>query len=580
MSFSTDCEKIETAVLVIGAGAAGLRAAIALADRGRSSLIIGKRGHGDAHTIWAAGGINASLGTRDPQDSWQLHAADTLREGHFICRPEAVELLAKDAPLRVRELQEWGCDFALTEDGHIDQRYFGAQCYRRTCFVGDRTGEAILKTLVDQAEIRKIPWRENLFVSALITARDGRVLGAVGLDLLHGRRPVVIGAGAVILAAGGYTSVYTRTTSRRDENTGDAVALAYRAGAALRDMEMVQFHPTGIVHPGELAGRLVTEAVRGEGGRLFNAGGERFMERYAPDAMELAARDVVARAIFTEIREGRGTPGGGVWLDISHQPQEVIRERLPKMADIFERNGIDISREPMEVAPTAHYAMGGVLVDSATGATTVPGLFAAGEATSGLHGANRLGGNSLAETVVFGRIIGSHLASLPPPPVTPIGDVHRQAGAALRELEELAAAKGQHQPVELRNRLGDLLDGDAGILRSADRLQKGLHTLERLKEEALDLRLEPETIPCALNLRFLLLTAEALLRSALMRQESRGAHFRSDFPDTLEDWRKNIICYRGKDGAMVLETSPVPQIGEEMQKGLAQECTLEYRQLE
>jgi succinate dehydrogenase / fumarate reductase, flavoprotein subunit len=580
MSFSTDCEKIETAVLVIGAGAAGLRAAIELADRGRSSLIIGKRGHGDAHTIWAAGGINASLGTRDPQDSWHLHAADTLREGHFICRPEAVELLAKDAPSRVRELQEWGCDFALTEDGRIDQRYFGAQCYRRTCFVGDRTGEAILKTLVEQAEIRKIPWRENLFVSALITARDGRVLGAVGLDLLHGRRPVVIGAEAVILAAGGYTSVYTRTTSRRDENTGDAVALAYGAGAALRDMEMVQFHPTGIVHPRELAGRLVTEAVRGEGGRLFNAGGERFMERYAPDAMELAARDVVARAIFTEIREGRGTPGGGVWLDISHQPQEVIRERLPKMADLFERNGIDISREPMEVAPTAHYAMGGVLVDSATGATTVPGLFAAGEATSGLHGANRLGGNSLAETVVFGRIIGSHLASLPPPPVTPIGDVHRQAGAALRELEELAAAKGQHQPVELRNRLGDLLDGDAGILRSADRLQKGLHTLERLKEEALDLRLEPETIPCALNLRFLLLTAEALLRSALMRQESRGAHFRSDFPDTLEDWRKNIICYRGKDGAMVLETSPVPQIGEEMQKGLAQECTLEYRQLE
>jgi succinate dehydrogenase / fumarate reductase, flavoprotein subunit len=557
---------IQTGVLVIGAGAAGLRAAIELRAAGVDCLVVGKRRHGDAHTRMAAGGINASLGSLDPEDRWEIHAADTIREGGFICQPRAVELLAREAPDRVLELAEWGCEFDRLDDGGINQRYFGAQSFRRTCFVGDVTGEAVLATLVDRACELGVPHREHLCVREILV-RGGAATGALAVDLESGE-PVGISAAAVVVAAGGCTSLYRRSSSRDDENTGDAVALAYHAGAELRDMEMIQFHPTGMVDPPEMRGRLVTEAVRGEGGHLLNAHGERFMERYAPDQMELAARDVVARVNYQEIRGGRGTDGGGVLLDISHVDASLIRERLPRIYHQFLEQGIDITKEPMEVAPTAHYPMGGIKVDPETGATRVPGLCAVGEATSGVHGANRLGGNSLAETVVFGRRVGRHLAE------TGIEEGGRTGGTAAREW-----ADAPHQPDhdaardELMDRLRDVMWDHAGIVRSEDGLREGLGELEGIARDGRE-------APGAPELGFALLAAEAILRSALLREESRGAHCREDAPEARDDWRTNIVCARGPDGAMSLRTEPVPPVPDGVQRALDEHHALDYHHLE
>jgi succinate dehydrogenase / fumarate reductase, flavoprotein subunit len=571
---------VETAVLIIGAGAAGLRAAIELRRHGVDCLVIGKRAHGDAHTRWAAGGINASLGTRDADDSWQQHFADTVREGHFVCAPVAVELLCREAPDRVRELRAWGCAFNETDDGAIDQRYFGAQTFRRTCFVGDRTGEAILETLVERAREAGVPYRENVFVTAIVVD-DGRAAGAVALDMDTGGI-VVLRARAVILAAGGCTSAWDRSTSRRDENNGDAIALALAAGATLRDMEFVQFHPTGIINPAELRGRLVTEAVRGEGGRLFNADGERFMERHSPEHMELDARDVVARAIYREIVDGRGTADGGVLLDISHREPSFIRERLPQIADTFADHGIDITRERMEVAPTAHYSMGGVQVDFATGATAVPGLFAIGEATAGVHGANRLGGNSLAETVVFGCITGAHVAAHPllqqPTPLT-----REAADPHIGRLRALTNARGRHDPAALAGELGTLLWQHAGIVRTGKGLREGLERLDELAGRARDVAVGApgsSRFVQALDLRSMLQTAELVLRAALLRDESRGAHFRDDRPDSRDDWRRSVLFSRSAGGTLRAWTEPVPALGSELEALAAQEGGTDYHHLE
>ncbi|MDQ3461274.1 MAG: FAD-dependent oxidoreductase [Deinococcota bacterium] len=573
-------ELISTPVLIIGAGAAGLRTALELVANGQDCLVVGKRRHGDAHTVWAAGGINASLGNRDPEDRWAIHAADTIKEGHYVCDPGAVELLARHAAERVLELQGWGCPFNLTEEGEIDQRYFGAQSYRRTCFVGDTTGRAILDTLVARAKALEVPYRQNLFVTRLL-AWEGRVVGAFGIDL-DGGRPVAIEAGAVVLAAGGHTSLYLRGSSRPDENTGDAVALAYAAGAELRDMEFVQFHPTGMVKPEERAGKLVTEAVRGEGGHLLNRDGERFMARYSPKGMELDARDVVARAIYSEIRNGRGTESGAVLLDISHRGRAFLEERLPEMLRQFAELGVDISREPVEVAPTAHYAMGGVRVDFRTGASTVPGLFAVGEATAGVHGANRLGGNSLVETLVFGQLTGRHLlGALEEAPAPGVG-------AALVEeetstLEALLRGGGEHRPNELIAELRELLWDHAGIVRDEHDLKRGLARLEALSERARSLALaggsrSPDLV-AALNLRFMLPAAEAILRGALMRAESRGAHYRSDATGTLEEWTKSIV-YAEQDGRMSLRTEALGEVSPDIQRALDEHHSLDYHHLE
>ncbi|MEM6529049.1 MAG: FAD-binding protein, partial [Chloroflexota bacterium] len=389
-------------ILVIGSGAAGMRAAIAGHEAGKDTVIVGKRTRRDAHTVLAAGGINAALGTVDPEDSWQQHFVDTLKEGYFLSDPRTVELMAREAPTAIEELVAYGVDFAKTPDGEIDQRYFGAHKYRRTAYVGDSTGRAVLYGLADRVEELDIPIHENQYVSRLLV-KDGVCFGAMSFNLLSGERTVYL-ADAVVLAAGGHTRLWRRSSSRALENTGDGMYLALAAGGEIADMELVQFHPTGMVAPESMLGTLVTEAVRGEGGRLYNADGERYMGRYDAERMELSTRDRVALANYTEIQEGRGGPNGGVFLDISHRSLDYIMEKLPRMYQQFmDAQNIDISKEPMEVAPTAHYTMGGVVVEPDTHATSIAGLYAAGETTSGLHGANRLGGNSLAETVVFGR---------------------------------------------------------------------------------------------------------------------------------------------------------------------------------
>ena len=570
-------EQVSTDVLVIGAGGAGLRTSIELAQRGVDCLVLGKRAHGDAHTIWAAGGINASLGSLDPEDRWEIHAADTLKEGHSINDPQAVEVLARRAPERIRELAEWGMAFDRTDNGAINQRYFGAQSYRRTCFVGDMTGQALMDTLVRKAKSLGVPYRQNLYITDLVT-EDERIAGAVGFDMDSGR-PVAFDAQAVVIAAGGHTSLYRRSSSRPDENTGDAQALAFQAGVPLRDMEFVQFHPTGKVTPEEEAGHLVTEAVRGEGGRLYNTNGERFMERYSPKQMELDARDVVARANYNEIQSGRGTENGAVWLDISHRDADFIRERLPRMVEEFAAHGVDITQEPMEVAPTAHYAMGGIDVSFETGQTCVDGLYAVGECTAGVHGANRLGGNSLVETVVFGEVVGTHIAeTMGTRASRPLSDAAVQERVDAQDA--LAAADGAHTPEGLIRRLRDVMWDGAGILRDED----GLHQVQQLQDEARDLRVQAgrTTIryEMASNVRFMLTTAETILRSALERTESRGAHHRTDYDAKNPAWRKNVRCLPTGDGAMAVDTTPAGTPSETVQAALDENHELDYHHLE
>ncbi|MBX0303592.1 L-aspartate oxidase [Haloarcula salinisoli] len=580
-----DHETVSVPVLVVGAGAAGARAAIALADAGVEPLVIGKSDHGDAHTTWAAGGINAALGSLDPEDDWTIHAADTLDEGHYINDPEAVELTAKHMPDRIRELADWGMPFDRTEDGKINQRYFGAQSFRRTCFVGDRTGEAMLDTLVAKAQSMDIPYRDNVMVTRLLT--DGeRVAGAMGFDMESGEF-VLFRSDHVVLAAGGSSALYHRHSSRADENNGDGPALALGAGARLMDIEFVQFHPTGMVgarYGEEWDGRLVTEAVRGEGGRLINAEGERFMERYSPDQMELDARDVVARAIAQEIREGRGTDNGGVYLDISHRDDQYIKDRLPSMVERFGSLGVDITEAPMEVAPTAHYSMGGVDIDSSTGETGVPGLYAVGETVAGVHGANRLGGNSLAETVAIGKLVGEHVAEQVDDTVPAV--TASQRALAQREfhaLAELADSEGEVTARELLADLGDILWEHAGILRDEASLREGLAELDALRARTADLRIDGDRtsreFEFAVDLSFSLPIAETMLRAALERTESRGAHYRTDYPETDGDWRRNIVMSEGPTG-LDLRTRGVAEPSSEVQDAVDTGYELDYHHLE
>jgi len=579
-------EQTDVSVLVIGAGAAGARAAIELAERDvEDVLVLGKRNHGDAHTTWARGGINGALGTHDPADSWEIHAADTLNEGHFVNDPAKVEAVTRQMPERLRELDEWGMDFSRTDDGEIDQRYFGAQSFRRTAFAGDYTGESLLETLVEEAQDRSIPYRENVYVSRLLTDGD-RVLGAVGTDLDTGEF-VVFDAEVVVLAAGGYTGLYRRHSSRDDENTGDGPALAYQAGAGLMDTEFVQFHPTGMVgkrYGESWEGRLVTEAVRGEGGRLYNADGERFMERYSPDQMELDARDVVARAIAREIREGRGTENGGVYLDISHRDRAFIEDRLPRMAERFDDLGVDMAEEPVEVAPTAHYGMGGVRVDD-DGETAIEGLYAIGETMAGVHGANRLGGNSLAETIAYGKITGGAIAER----LAERDDRGRDAVLASRarrhltDLATLANSDGAHDPEALLEELRSLLQDRTGILRDEEGFAAGLDRLAELRSKATDIAVGDRTSRShefALNLGFGLLVGEAILRAGRERTESRGAHYRTDFPDTDPDWQRSVVVRRDSLGTMELSTEPVGSPSPAVQAALDADHKLDYHQLE
>nr|WP_264555071.1 FAD-dependent oxidoreductase [Halocatena marina] len=581
---TSDYEHITTPVLIIGAGAAGVRTAIELAEHGIEPLVIGKRDHGDAHTTWAAGGINAALGSHDPDDDWRIHAADTLQEGHFINDPVAVEVVTEAMPERLRELAEWGMPFDRTNGGRIDQRYFGAQSFRRTAFVGDRTGKALLDTLIERAKSLHIPYRENVLVTELIS--DGnRVYGAIAIDVETGQF-LLFETAHVVLAAGGCSALYGRHSSRDDENTADGPALAYRAGADLLDLEFVQFHPTGMVGDryGETwDGRLVTEAVRGEGGRLYNSHGERFMKRYSPVQLELDARDVVARAIATEIDEGRGTDNGGVYLDISHQDTAFIRERLPRMFERFQSLGVDISEQPIEVAPTAHYSMGGVDIDWTTGRTAIDGLFAVGETAAGLHGANRLGGNSLAETVVVGQIVGSHIAAHGVGESTMPDGVLADAERTMSALVSFVESDGNVHPSALIADLRRVMDEHAGIFRDERTLQQGLEMVNDIADRTTTLRftggLTSEAFELAIDLSYMLTVAEGVLRGALKRKESRGAHFRTDFPETRKVWQKNILSAHANTGSTLWCREP-GRPSSAIESAIDEGYELEYHHLE
>src|SRR5881296_1172086 len=404
-------EKFETHehdVLIIGAGGAGLRAAIEAIAQGARVALVCKSLLGKAHTVMAEGGIAAAMSNVDKADDWRTHFRDTMRGGKFLNNWRMAQLHAQEAPERVRELEQWGALFDRTTDGNILQRAFGGHTFKRLCHVGDRTGLEMIRTLQD----RGVNLGIDVYMECAITRllKDGeRVAGAFGYWRENGRF-VVFKAKSVVLATGGIGKAWP-ITSNSWEYTGDGMALAYEVGAELMDMEFVQFHPTGMVWPPGVQGLLVTEAVRGEGGILRNAKGERFMERYDPKRMELSTRDMVARAIYTEVKEGRGTPHGGAFLDISHKPADYVKKKLPSMYHQFlELADVDITKEPMEVGPTCHYMMGGIKVDAETAASTLPGLYAAGEAAAGLHGANRLGGNSLSDLVVFGRRAGEAAA--------------------------------------------------------------------------------------------------------------------------------------------------------------------------
>ena len=577
-------------ILVVGAGAAGARAAIEAVQQGTDPedvLVLGKRSHGDAHTTWARGGINGALGTLDPEDDWTIHAADTLNEGHFLNDPKKVETVARRMPDQLRQLDDWGMEFSRTEDDQIDQRYFGAQSFRRTAFAGDHTGESLMRTLVDRAQQLAIPYEENVMIASLLTD-DGAVTGAVGVDLDTGEF-VVFNSGAVVLAAGGYAAVYNRHTSRDDENNGDGVALAYQAGATLMDMEFVQFHPTGMAVDESdpewepWSGRLVTEAVRGEGGRLYNSEGERFMERYSPDQMELDARDVVARAIAKEVTEGRGTENGGVYLDISHRDRGFIQERLPRMYERFAELDVDMADEPVEVAPTSHYGMGGVVVDE-VGETDVDGLFAIGETMAGVHGANRLGGNSLAETVAFGTVAGEAIAERAPEPGDlPDFAVETQVEPTLASLSELADSDGTHEVKAVFEELQSLMWEHAGLLRDEESLREGLARLADVRERTTDLAVGPptsESFEFAVDIEFMLTAAETVLRGALARDESRGAHYRTDYPETDPTWQRNILFEQADLGRMSSRTDAVGSPSEPVQAALDEGHELDYHQLE
>ena len=558
-------------VLVIGSGGAGLRAAIAAHEEGSEVLIIGKRIRNDAHTTLAAGGINAVLGTVDPEDTWIQHFVDTYQEGYNVADPKTVEILVKDAPNRINELIDWGTPFAKTPNGDPDQRYFGAHTYRRTCYAGDYTGRAILSTLLDKVEELNIPIKDMTYVSKLLVDKQGedyQCFGATAFDIVTGERTVYL-ADSVVLAAGGHTRIWRRSSSRRDENTGDAMRLALQAGCYLADMEMVQFHPTGMVYPESLAGTLVTEAVRGEGGHLTNVEGERYMKNYDPDRMELSTRDRVALANYTEISEGRGTKNNGVYLDVSHIGKDEILEKLPRMYRQFmESQMLDISKSPMEVAPTAHYSMGGIVVNAETHSTNVKGLYAAGECTSGVHGANRLGGNSLAEILVFGKISGEEAAKF-----SSNLDLQKRNREIIKnanlELDNLTK-KGDELARPLQRAVRDIMWKYCGVVRSAKGLEEGLNELMKIKAASSNIDVRPNAegfsdLAIALDLLGSIDSAEATIRCAIERTESRGAHQRSDFKDTSNSQNVNYLVHE-ESGKQVVTSRNVAHLPKELEE--------------
>ena len=585
-------------VLVVGAGGAGLRAAIEAKASGADVGLVCKSLLGKAHTVMAEGGVAAALAHVAPNDTWQIHFRDTMVGGKMLNNPRMAQLHATEAPDRVRELERWGAVFDRTPDGRILQRPFGGHSHPRLAHVGDRTGLEMIRTLQDRAVSMGITVYMECTISRLITSQSG-VSGAVGYWRTTGQ-PIVFPARAVVIATGGIGKAY-QVTSNSWEYSGDGQALAYEAGAELIDMEFVQFHPTGMVWPPGVRGLLVTEAVRGEGGILRNALGERFMWKYLPEDRraeyaatdeeaaswvtalsegrqtdarrppELSTRDNVARAIYTEVKEGRGSPHGGVFLDISYLPPETVRRKLPSMYEQFkELADVDITTGPMEVGPTTHYVMGGIRVDADTGATRVPGLYAAGEAAGGMHGANRLGGNSLSDLLVFGARTGAaaaaHAAAGDVPYLDPV-----QVKNATAELSAPIERTDGEDPYAIARDLQDTMQRLVGIFREEADLDEALGELAALRERWRSVRATGDRTynpgwHLVFELDHLLTISEAITLSARSRTESRGAHSRLDYPGTDDvGWGKaNTVVARGADGSMTVSIAQLP----EMEPGL------------
>lgn len=544
-----------------------MRAALAASDAGLKVIVVTKSLLGKAHTVMAEGGIAASLGNVDPEDNWTVHFADVIEEGVYISNWRMAELVAREAPNRVFELEKFGALFDRTPDGRILQRAFGGHTYRRLCHVGDRTGLEIIRTLQDQIIHRKnVNVIDEMYITKLLLA-EGRVCGAIGIKMDRGEFNL-FKARSVVMATGGCGRVF-KVTSNSWESTGDGIGLAYNVGAVLQDMEMIQFHPTGMVYPPGVKGLLVTEGVRGEGGILYNNQKERYMERYSPKKKELDARDVVARANYAEIQAGRGTEHGGVYLDISYKGADFVKQKLPSMYHQFmEFAGIDITKEMMEVAPTVHYQMGGIKVEPDTGATNVPGLFAAGEVACGLHGANRLGGNSLADILVFGKIVGegaTKFATTQNLPTIEDEDVVSE----IERVKSLVHPDGLNA-YKLIDELTTTMSDNVGIVRDQEHLEIALKKILELKEKYQRVSAPGglkynHGLLAALELGNMLVATEAIVRSAIMRPESRGAHTRRDYPKKNPEWLKNITCVKDGDN-MKFDTVPVPEIPEELKK--------------
>ena len=597
MNFETH----EYDVLVIGAGGAGLRAAIEASAAGVKVGLICKSLLGKAHTVMAEGGVAAALANVDDRDSWKVHFADTMRGGQYVNNWRMAELHARESPDRVRELEAWGAVFDRTADGRILQRNFGGHRYPRLAHVGDRTGLELIRTLQDHGVHRGIDVHMEFTVVRLLKS-DGRASGVVGYERDRGRFKV-FGARAVVLATGGTGRAY-KITSNSWEGTGDGHALAYHAGAELMDMEFIQFHPTGMIWPPSVQGILVTEGVRGEGGVLLNSEGRRFMfdsipenyrqqtadnedegwrytqgDKNARRPPELLTRDHVARCIMREVREGRGSPRGGVFLDIAWIKKRIpdaeahIRRKLPSMYHQFkELADIDITKEPMEIGPTTHYIMGGVRVDSDSQMSTVPGLFAAGECAAGINGANRLGGNSLSDLLVFGKRAGEYAAQFAKQNGrSPIdqAEVQRAVDDAVRPFERKGATEN---PYAVQTALQDMMQNLVGIVRTESEMQQALGELGTLQARAARASVtgHREYNPgwhTAIDLQNLLTVSEAITRSAIERKESRGGHFREDFPDKVQEFGTiNIVTAKSSDGTMAVRRVPIPPMPAELKQ--------------
>ena len=540
-----EIKTISTDVLIIGSGGAGSRAAIEVDDAGLKATIVSKGlSFRSGCTGMAEGGYNAVFKTVDKDDSIEAHIKDTMKGGSFLNDEKLVEILVNESPKRLVDLENYGALFDRQESGQIDQRPFGGQSYRRTCYQGDRTGAELLNALKEEIIKRDIECIEEVMITSLVTDND-QVIGATGLNLTDSSL-IYFKAKSVILASGGAGQLYPVTSNTFQKN-GDGFSIAYRAGAQLVDMEQIQFNPTGMVTPESKKGVLVTEAVRAEGGKLINKEGERFMSKYAPEKMELATRDVVARSIYQEIIEGRGTENGGVYLDISHLDDNYIDEKLETMVLQFENVGVDIKHEPIEVAPTAHHFMGGLKINT-DASTSLKNLFGAGEVCGGVHGANRLGGNALADTQVFGKIAGVSASQAAKESELKTND--NQVKDEASRIESLIK-KGSIKPQEFKNNIKKLMWEKVAIVREEKTLNEALTQLQEMQKDLDNLDVSDKSqyntdLVTALEVINMVEICILSVKSAILRRESRGAHFRSDFPETNDEWKKSIVLSENK----------------------------------